>query len=388
MSAVARSVHVLVLAATAAASSLVVPALASATGETTVPVGSTSTTAVTQESTTTTAGTLAFEHVAEFTGRGLHPFHSDGTTIYATSMDAAFNTTFVAIDGNGAIVREVPNAVIPTIYNTVLVNGQVFLLGHGPGACGFFPIDVASFTVGSPIAINDGSSCSSGVALEPEAPSVAWVIDNGTTELVRADLTTGEIAKFPFGAAIPEHYEPWSVTMLGGIAYVSLAPLFDEATGQQFVGPDGSPLPELILRFDPATATGATVAGWSPEVINGTLVVNTDEGTMALDPVAMTLSPFEDSTRSMDFAQFDSDGTAWHAFSDFETGELVVIAQDPTGAEPARGTFAGPFDPEWWVDTEIVLLGDVPYLVASQNDYDDATQQTTMLSEIYRISRT
>ena len=260
----------------------------------------------------------------------MHAFHSDGTLIYATSMDAEFNTTFVAIDAAGAIVKEVPSTLY-SVYDALLINGTIFLVGSGPNACGFFPFDTATLTPGAPIAVNDGSSCNSSVSFDPGSTTVAWVINDSAKELVRADLATGEVVRTPFGAAIPEHYESFGLAVLGGAAYVPLYPSFDPVTGEQYIAADGTELPELVLRFDPATATGTTVAGQGVDVVDGVVVVYTQEQTMQLDPATMSLSPYDGEFGGLPEG-VAGDGVAWYTYTDSETSELVVSSRTPETA--------------------------------------------------------
>ena len=374
-----------------AATSILVPVAAGATGGTTVPdsdpPSTTEVTATTAAAATTTAAStgLALELVADYPDRELRAFHSDGTLIYATSTDAESNTTFVAIDAAGAIVKEIPSTLY-SVYDPLLINGTIFLVGSAPNVCGFFPFDTATLTPGAPIAVNDGSSCNSAVSFDPGSTTVAWVINDSANELVRADLATGEVVRTPFGAAIPEHYEPFGLAVLGGAAYVTLYPSFDPVTGDQYIAADGTELPELVLRFDPATATGTTVAGGGVDVVDGVVVVYTQEQAMQLDPATMSLSPYEGEFGGLPEG-VAGDGVAWYTYTDGETSELIVSSRVPeTAAIVNEARIAVPFPPDSYVDTGLFLLSGVPYVLASAQAYDEATQQTTVHSQLYRTT--
>jgi hypothetical protein len=331
---------------------------------------------------TTTAAAPTIELVAEFAGRRLEPFHSDGALIYATSAAPDGQSTMVAIDGNGAIVNEVPGSGL-FIFGPAVVDGQVFLFASGD-VCGFYPFDLAALAVGAPIVVNSGGFCGGGLTIEPTSPSVAWVVDGSTAEVVRVDLASGQVQRFAFGSAVPEHYEAFGSTVLDGVAYIPLSAGFDAATSQQFTAPDGTPLPDLVLQFDPATGTGRTFEGGFVEVIDGAIVVFTDNGPMSVDPATLALAPFP--------AAFGGptegptiDGTTWSAYTDGGSN-LIVTGFDASSTLIHEATIDAGLDPQAFNAIRIFAIGGMPLVLVGEELYDETTQQSTFNATLYRVT--
>jgi hypothetical protein len=333
------------------------------------------------------APTVTLTHVADHAGRSLDLIHSDGTLAYGLAFaDDSGARTLVALDTGGRIVQEAaaPEAIWqPTGSHTV--NGTTFVRGMSlEGVCALFPFDAATLALGDPTTVSVGS-CGGPFVSDPAVPSTLWFADGGSGAVATFDATTGTATTIPLAAAIPEQYRLASVfAVAGDVVYIGFRADFDPATEAPYTAADGSELPDLVGRFDRASATVVTAAGgpFSGSLPDGTLYTVVDGVAQVLDPATLALSPAGADVDPFAPEPVVADAVAWTV--DMDSSDLVVTAHDQaTMNEVGRATARTGFAPDTFTIVTRVLLADTLLIAVTNEIWDDATQTATRASVVF-----
>lgn len=366
------------------------------TADSTLPAGSAPAEPADSTPAAPVVGPVTLTRVAEYGDRMVAPFSNDGTVVFGTSTSSNDRRTgsLVAIDATGAIVAEAEQGDHWSASAST-IDGVSYLFE----GCELGRFDPATLSISQAVDVRINGGCSYSLIADRLTPGVAWVpgYETGAT---RVDLDSLATSAVDFSAAIPELYTGVNggqgLVPLGEVLYIALGAGWDSATGSRFTAPDGTALPPLLLRFDPATGEAATVEN------DGTPGVSADgrlysfswnTGQVSLiDPVTLALSPAPDDfemerdpySGRVDAADLPTDEVAaWHVSID--GSKLTVTARNPEtlAVQQSASTDTG-LPADAWPNIRLVLVGGSRIAIVSAESWANDTR--SYVTEVYAVT--